>query len=137
MPPLGDGRHPALSDTQHWAGFLVSGTVAFLTDAGLLWVLTELGLSPFIARVGALMQAMVVAWLCHRTLTFRVSAPPSLSEFLRYAAVAWTAAALNYAIFAGILLIWPAIRPFYAMAASSIGAMAFSYVGMRVAAFRR
>ncbi len=136
-PDEADRRHPALTDTGHWAGFLVSGGLAFLTDAGVLWVLTALGISPFVARLGAILQAMVVAWIAHRTLTFRVEAPPSLGEFMRYAAVAWTTAALNYGIFALILLLLPAVTPLAAMLASSVAAMAFSYVGMRFAAFRR
>jgi putative flippase GtrA len=78
----------------------------------------------------------VVGWLAHRRFTFRIAAPPSTKEFMRYAAVQWTAAALNYGIFVLIVLIWPAIEPLIALFVSSGIVMFYSYVGMRFAAFR-
>ena len=80
---------------------------------------------------------MTVGWLAHRRFTFRLTTPPSIAEFLRYAAVQWTVAALNYGIFVLIVLLWPAIEPLVALFISSAIAMVFSYLGMRFAAFRR
>src|SRR5487761_2789231 len=78
-------------------GFLVSGLIALGVDMGVTSALTRLaGLSPYLARPAGIALAMVAGWLCHRRLTFDVQAPPSLAEFLRYAAVAWGVAALNY-----------------------------------------
>lgn len=128
---------PSLTDAGHWAGFLVAGGLAFLTDAGVLSVLTHFGVPVLAARLAAIFQAMVVAWLAHRWLTFRMETSPTVQEFLRYAAVAWTSAAINYGVFALILLAWPGTWQMLALFISSIVAMAFSYVGMRFAAFRR
>jgi putative flippase GtrA len=80
---------------------------------------------------------MVAGWLMHRTLTFAVLTPPSVAEFLRYAGVAWTAAALNYGLFVLIVLARPHTQPLAALVVSSAAAMIFAYLGMRFAAFRR
>ena len=37
---------------------------------------------------------MVAGWLMHRTFTFAVATPPNVAEFVSYAGVAWTAAAV-------------------------------------------
>ena len=122
---------------RHGLGFLVSGGLAFSTDALVLTLLTALfAIHPIPARLVAISVAMVVGWLSHRTLTFAVSAPPSRAEFLRYAGVQWTAAALNYGLFVLIILARPETLPFLAMVASSLVAMVFSYLGMRYGAFR-
>ena len=127
------GQHPL----RHWLGFLISGGVAFTVDAIVLELLTTVaGLHPIAARLAAISLAMVAGWLMHRWLTFAVPTPPSLPEFLRYAGVAWTAAALNYALFVLIVVMRPATPLFAALVISSVAAMIFSYLGMRFAAFR-
>src|ERR1700716_527926 len=89
------GQHPV----RHGLGFLVSGGTAFAVDA----------------RAVAISLAMVAGWLMPRTFTFAVPAPPSVAEFLRYAGVAWTAAALNYGLFVAILLMRPGTEPLVAL----------------------
>ncbi len=129
-----DGQHPI----RHGLGFFVSGGTAFAVDALVLQVLTAvLGLHPIVARLAAISLAMVAGWLMHRTLTFAVPTPPSAIEFLRYAGVAWTAAALNYGLFVLIVLARPSTQPLVALVVSSAAAMIFAYLGMRFAAFRR
>jgi putative flippase GtrA len=126
-------QHPV----RHGLAFLVSGGTAFLVDALVLTLLTAVvGLHPILARVAAIAFAMVAGWLMHRTFTFRVAARPSLPEFLRYAGVAWTAAAVNYGVFVLIVLAFAGIEPLLALVVSSAAAMAFAYIGMRFAAFR-
>jgi putative flippase GtrA len=126
-----------LTPIRHGLGFLISGGIAFAVDALILKLLTgALGVGPIAARLGSISIAMVAGWLAHRRLTFAVSAKPSLPEFLRYAGVAWTAAALNYGLFVLILLLRPRTDPLVALVISSLGAMAFAYIGMRFAAFR-
>ena len=128
------GQHPV----RHGLAFLLSGSLAFLIDAIILKLLTAgFGLHPILARLFAISVAMTVGWLAHRRFTFRLTTPPSIAEFLRYAAVQWTVAALNYGIFVLIVLLWPSIEPLVALFVSSAIAMVFSYLGMRFAAFRR
>lgn len=127
------GQHPL----RHGAAFILSGGIAFSIDALILQLLTTLfGWSPIPARLIAVSVAMVAAWLAHRTFTFAVRARPSVAEFLRYLAVAWTSVTLNYGLFVLVLLIRPATVPFIALVISSAGAMIFSYFGLRFAAFR-
>ncbi|MBX9588664.1 MAG: GtrA family protein [Hyphomonadaceae bacterium] len=127
------GQHPV----KHGLGFLFSGALAFAVDASVLTALTLLGMHPIAARLFAISVAMVAGWLAHRRFTFRLATPPTASEFLRYAAVQWTVAAINYATFVAIVLLQPSIEPFYALIASSLVAMVFAYLGMRFAAFRK
>jgi putative flippase GtrA len=133
-----NGSTPGSQTTlSHGLGFLLSGSIAFLVDAAILTALTSLaGLHPVVARVFAISIAMVAGWLSHRRFTFRLAISPSVPEFLRYAAVGWVAAALNYAVFVAIVLVWPGIVPVYALVVSSLITMTFSYLVMRFAVFR-
>lgn len=149
MPADGDKRGEGLAtrdgtgaaagtDWTHWLGFLVSGLFAFATDATVLEIgIRLLELDPLVARVGAILVAMIVGWLSHRRLTFRVAAPPSSAEFARYAASASTAAILNWAVYAFLLIMSPSLPPLGAMTMSSVVAMLFSYISMRYAVFGR
>ena len=110
---------------------------AFAADAAVLELLVALGMHPIAARLIAISVAMVAGWLMHRTFTFALQTPPSVTEFLRYAGVAWTAAAVNYGLFVLILLARPATEPLAALVVASVAAMLFAYLGMRFAAFRQ
>ena len=126
------------SGLRHWGGFLLGGGMAFAVDSGVLMLLTRVvGVPALAARLVAIATAMVVSWLINRTLTFRSGARASIGEFARFAAVAWTAAAINYLVFAGLILFWPAIHPVAAVGLASLVAMCFSYAGMRFGVFRR
>lgn len=128
------GQHPV----RHGLAFLLSGSLAFVIDAVILKLLTAgFGLHPILARFFSICIAMTVGWRAHRRFTFRLTTPPTLAEFARYAAVQWTVAAINYGIFVLIVLAWPALEPLVALFVSSAIAMVFSYLGMRFAAFRR
>lgn len=133
-PPSKQETPPSLA--RHGAGFLVSGLIAFSVDAALLHLLTRFaGLEPLSARVLAISMAMVAGWLAHRRLTFAVVASPSLAEFVRYAAVAWSTAAINYAIYALILIARVDTPPLAALVAATIVSMVISYLGMRFGVF--
>jgi putative flippase GtrA len=122
---------------RHWGGFLASGGTAAVVDAAITLALVHLaGFDPFTSRLIAILIAMVVAWLMHRRLTFAVAAAPSLKEFLRFAAVAWSANALNYLVFLGILLTWTATPTLAALAIATGVAAVFSYLGFRLGVFR-
>jgi putative flippase GtrA len=78
----------------------------------------------------------VTGWLSHRRFTFRLTTPPTWVELLRYLGVQSTVSLINYGIFALIFLLWPALGSMFALAASCIIGMIFSYIGIRFAAFR-
>lgn len=123
---------------QHWGGFVSGGVLAFGVDSTVLMLLTRAaGMPTLAARLAAISVAMVASWLFHRTVTFPVAAKPSAGEFARFAALAWGAAALNYAIFAALVVLWPSLHPVLAVAIASAFAMVLSYLGMRFGVFRR
>lgn len=123
---------------RHGAGFLVSGTLAFVTDGAVLWVLTRfLRVDPFSARLLAIALAMVVGFFAHRRLTFRVREAPTLAQFGRFVGVAATSSVINYAIYAGILIARPRLEPLIALVIASAVAMAASYLGLRFGVFRK
>lgn len=127
-----------IAGLKHAAGFLVSGIAAFVTDTGVTKLIGWLTAWPWAAcRIVGIAAAMVVSWACHRRLTFAMTAPPSLSEFARYVALAWTTAALNYAVFLVVLWFNPSIDTTIAIAISSLVAMVYSYLGMRIGVFNR
>lgn len=132
--PSGDTRHWS----RHWGGFLASGGTAAIVDAAITLALVYWAhVDRFLARFIAIAIAMVVAWLMHRRFTFAVAAPPSLREFLHFAAVAWSANALNYAIYVATLLIFPALPTLAVIIFSTGVATVASYLGFRFGVFRR
>jgi putative flippase GtrA len=125
------------STLAHMLGFLVSGGAAFATDAGVLEVLLYVTHWPaLICRLIAIPCAMVVGWRMHRRFTFAVNTPGTLREFLSFAMVGWSAAAVNYGVFAAVLLLIPTAPPLAALVASSAVAMVYSYLGYRFHVFR-
>ena len=126
-----------LPPLRHWGGFLASGLIALTCDALILQIgILVFGLHPLAARLIAISVAMVAGWLAHRRLTFSLTSAPTLGEFTRYSAIAWTTAALNYVAFATVLYVSPGVHPLVALAIASILATFFAYIGMRYGAFR-
>ena len=94
------------------------------------------GVHPILARVVSLSFAHAGGWLSHRRFTFRLTTPPTLAEFVRYAGVQSTVALINYGIYVVVILLRPDIWPLFALVISSGVAMFFSYFGIRFAAFQ-
>jgi putative flippase GtrA len=129
-------RPPQPNRTRHIAGFIISGGLAFLVDVAVAKTLHGLVGWPWpMSRLLAIACAMVVAWACHRRLTFAVQTAPTLAEFGRYAGVAWSAAAVNYAVFLTVLWLLPSLDATIGIGVASVVAMAYSYLGMRFGVF--
>ena len=132
----GDGAAD-ISRARHFGGFVLAGLAALTVDIAVLSALTDgLGVSPFLARLASISLAMVTSWQINRRVTFAMTLPATLSEFGRFAAVSWTAQAVNYTVFVAILLARPESWPAAAVAASSLVAMFVSYAGFRFGVFR-
>jgi putative flippase GtrA len=122
----------------HIGGFLLAGSLAFVTDVAIFQAAYGLLLLPaLLARPLSISVAMVVSWLINRRVTFPMPGRPNVSEFLHFAAFAWAAAAFNYMVFAAILWISPAIWPPLAIFFSSLAAMVLAYANMRFSVFRQ
>lgn len=110
--------------------FLAAGSGGFLIDAGLTHVLVELaGVSPFAARIPAIMAAMSFTWLINRSRTFEKSRHSLAVEGFRYWTVGVTSALLNYALYAALIYRAPLLQPIVAVMAASAGATAYSFFG--------
>ena len=110
--------------------FAVAGGAGFLVDAGVLALLlraTPLG--PFVARIVAIAAAMLFTFWLNRTFTFGRSGRSFAAEGTRYGGVGISAALLNYAVYAVILLVFPAVWPVLAVAVASVVAMVWSFLG--------
>ena len=121
--------------------FGVVGTIAFLIDAGTLWLLMGAGVGPYIGKVLSFVPAFVANFLLNRIWTFGQTsraARPS-DQMPRYLAVQLTGMAINYAVFAAIVAIFGETRPIAmaAVAAGAIVAMGFNFVGARRLVFAR
>ena len=123
---------------RHYGGFVGAGLAALATDATILSLLTDgLGQSPFLARLVSISIAMVVSWQINRRITFDMKTPATFAEFGRFAAVSWTAQAVNYTVFAIALLLMPGLWPVWALIGASLLAMFVSYAGFRFGVFRK
>ncbi|MEE3043776.1 MAG: GtrA family protein [Pseudomonadota bacterium] len=112
------------------------GSIGFLTDAGVLWFLTEqLGLDPYSGRLLSFSIALFVTWLLNSRFTFRATASRNKRQFLAYVAVQVSSFALNYGIYS--LIVWNAFTsPVEALAVASIIAMFYSFTAMNLWVFR-
>lgn len=110
--------------------FLVAGSIGFLADAGMLALLLHVSpLGPLVARGVAILFALSVTWFFNRVVTFGRSRFPLLLEGARYGSVGVLSAILNYAVYASLLLAFPALHPLAALIVASLAAMAFSWAG--------
>lgn len=123
---------------RHWLGFIGSGLLSFVVDAGGMEALSSLaGWRAQTARLVSIPCAMVVGWLSHRTFTFAMTTPASFAEFARFVGAASSASILNYAVFWGILALWQGASSLVAVIISTGVATVASYFGFRFGVFRR
>jgi putative flippase GtrA len=133
MPETVRSRSP--SSLRHYGGFLMAGLLALATDGLILEALMRAGWHPLAARPLAIAVAMVVSWLVNRRVTFAMPGRPSWREYTRFAAVSWSAQAVNYTVFGTILIARPAMPPLLALVLACLVAMFVSYFGFRYGVF--
>ena len=104
------------------------GTVGFLVDAGILFVLIPY-FGPYIARLFSFLVAVFVTWLLNRNFTFN-SQNHGLSEFKRYIASQSFGAGLNYFVYAIAIFSfeWMARFPLVALGLGSIAGLAVNFI---------
>ena len=89
--------------------FLLVGGFGFIIDAGITYLLIEMAVDPWIARIPAIFMAMSFTWIANRYFTYQVKKAHSTKEALRYFCVAAVMVLFNYFIY-GFLInyrVWP------------------------------
>ena len=122
-------------DAKSFLRFGAVGAIGFAVDAGVLQSLIFVGWGAVAARAVAIPVAVFATWLLNRTFTFpQAQGGPAFASLIRYGAVSAFGAAVNFAVYATLVLAsW---RPIAALAAASIVAMFVNYLGSRHFAFR-
>jgi putative flippase GtrA len=120
--------------TAEFFRFVVVGVIGFIVDGGGTWLLVHLGVPPVAARVGPLLSAIVVTWLLNRRLTFKIERPKSRAELVRYATVALSSAAMNFALYSALVLL--GVYPILAVAVATLVLLLYSFFAYRRMVFR-
>lgn len=118
-------------------GFLVSGGIAFIIDAGTLLLLERVGVPLLMGRIVSIGLAMAAAWWLNRTLTFCVTDSPSWREFANYSTLAIGVAVINYGLFLVFIKTQLILHPFLATIMATAGSMIVSFVCMKFRVFKK
>lgn len=117
--------------------YTIVGGVGFLVDGGILYLLSAIGINSLAARTASIFIALIVTWYIHRNFTFKIDAPPTLRELLKYFASNAVGASVNYLTYCSLLLFFLKDHILVALAISSILALAVNYAGAKYIVFRK
>jgi putative flippase GtrA len=116
--------------------FLGVGGLGLITDLAVFTAILAHSPHPLLARLVSLAVATLVTWRLNRALTFAASGRRAADEAFRYAAVAATAQAVSYAIFAVLVItVFAALPQLAVIVGAACGALV-SYSGQALFAFR-
>ncbi len=126
---------------RQFAWFCVSGTLAFLVDAGVLQLLLLLPeADPYTARVVSFLCAVTTTWLFNRTITFRGgSGLPLHREWMLYLSAQMFGFAFNYGTYAALVFFVDIVReyPVLGVAAGAIVGLTINFTSARRVVFRK
>ncbi|WP_199100069.1 GtrA family protein [Dyella sp. ASV21] len=122
--------------------FGVGGAIGLVVDAGVVQALVSWGhWNPYLARVVSFLAAATATWLWNRRYTFaqRHSGRSLATEWAHWIALMSVGAVVNYAAYAAILLFYPWLHrwPAVAVAASSAAASLVNFATARGVLFKR
>jgi putative flippase GtrA len=116
--------------------FLGVGGLGLITDLAIFTSLIAYGPHPLLARLVSLTLATLMTWRLNRALTFDRSGRHVTDEAMRYAAVAATAQAMSYTVFAVLVVTGLTATPQLAVLAGAVLGAIVSYTGQALFAFR-
>jgi putative flippase GtrA len=119
--------------------FTLVSVLGFATDATLLHLMIEVGLTPAIARIVSLLSAMQVTFLVNGLLVFRcLDRARPWRQWATYMVSHGLGNLCNYWIFVTLLSLHrlPLSKPLAALAVSSVMAWGLNYVAARYLVFR-
>ena len=116
--------------------FLGVGGLGLITDLAVFTLIIAQAPHPLLARLVSLAIATLVTWRLNRALTFDHSGRRTADEAMRYAAVAASAQAVSYAVFAALVVTVLAAMPQLAVIVGAACGALVSYGGQALFAFR-
>ena len=116
--------------------FGIVGSLGFLTDAGLLWVMTnKLGLDPYSGRLVSFSTALLTTWLMNSRFTFQSTERRGKRQFTGYIVVQVTSFFMNYFVYS--FLVWHNVAtPLISLLFAAIISMFYSFTTMNLWVFR-
>lgn len=116
--------------------FLFVGALGFLTDAGVLWLMTNtFRFDPYTGRLVSFAIAVVVTWILNSRFTFKIPQKRTKRHFGAYVTIQTSSFMMNYAIYSA--LVWQDIAvPLLALALAAVIAMFYSFMAMNFWVFR-
>lgn len=137
---FGSTVRPFLLMHRQFLAFMVVGTIGFVVDAGIVWVLTREGINAIAAQLVAFTVAVTVTWLGNRSWTFsqstrRLSIAREWSLYVSANTLGWL---VNNGVYVALVVTVPLIarQPVWAVAAGSLGGLSFNYAAARRVVFR-
>jgi putative flippase GtrA len=121
--------------------FGVGGLIGLVVDAGVVQALVSWGhWNPYLARLLSFLSAATATWLWNRRFTFaqRDSGRSLHAEWLHWIALMSVGAVVNYGAYAAILMVYPWLHrwPAVAVAASSAAASLVNFATARGVLFK-
>jgi putative flippase GtrA len=116
--------------------FAIVGMLCFVIAAQITVILIRLGLGPYFGGAIAFSCAITASWYLNRSFTFRGRrSPRPLRELFGFVMANLPGAALNYSVYAG-LVVFHVVEPVAAIAAGSIAGMICNFILSRWLVFR-
>jgi len=119
--------------------FLCVGTIGFIVDATVLWILIfEFDWGHYIARAASFLVAVPCTWILNRKLTFSEAATANRTrEYSIYLFIQSAGALLNFAVYSACIFFSSLLFdfPVVALGIGSVTAMVFNFVALQRYAF--
>jgi putative flippase GtrA len=128
-----------------WAGivlvqlfrYAIAGSVGFLVDGGILYLLVSSGAGPYESRAISFPLAVTVTWLINRYFTFAGARRGGTRQYAAYFGLQVGAAAVNFATYSAVLWaigVSPA-KSVLALAVGSVIGLAINFFGCKFFVF--
>ncbi len=122
--------------------FAAIGTVAFVIDTIVLYVMLWIGLGHYGGRAISFLVALTFTWNGNRRITFASTrahgAHAIAAEWLRYLMANLTGGLVNYSMYAWLVSAFPLVRanPVLGVAAGSIAGLSVNFTLSKLLVFR-
>jgi putative flippase GtrA len=129
----------AVRASRQFLTFAAVGAAGFVVDVGTLWLAMTAGAGPLGGRGMSYLTAATFTWMCNRTFTFLDKSPNLLVQWLRFLAANAVGGAVNYAVYAILVLRIAAFgtHPTLAVGVGSLAGLGVNFMLSKRYVFRR